>query len=1359
MLANLCGVRRSLSSCLWHGLLLLTVFLCATLPARAAAFTWDWSTSTCTGSTDGCLTNGVRRFPNIGSGTNMRDILVTVVSSTGGAAPATARGYTTGSQAFLAGEVQGSTTAGARSQVRFRLTFVSPGTSTPLALPVPVYMTSLDTDGEQYDASGGIRERIEFHGAPMALMPGGNLEVGTSLDGGQAYHPVVCASAVASGCTSYGIGGYVSYPGLSNTTTDVQVTAIYPAGLSSLEFSFGTEVSAAGNGGVTESRLYGLTVGIPDPDVQPAFSNLPAVVRPGQTYTNLTLTCSAPGATVEALSTTCAPTVSAGTISALSCTPAVPATLAIGASIVCTFSYTAPGTLGGTDEATTQVTFTGSTGSISDINKTNDVVAATAALLDAIDESRTVPYGTGAALNVLSNDTRGSSAVTLASASLAVIGSPTAGSSFDASTGAFSVPASAAPGVYTVSYQLCANPAVVPAVCDTATATITVEAPAAAPVADLAPVFSGLPTVVAPGQTYTSLTLTCTNAAGFSTAESPSCVPSASAGSVSSVACTPSGATTLAAGAAIVCTFSYTAPGTQGGADEPTTAITFTGTTGANNDANAVNNTTTVAATMLDAVDDAVARTPGSAGQTSSVNSNDQWPAGATASRTGGTCANASVSAAGLATFDTPLSGSCTVIYRVCAAAPDAASCDTATLTVSAAATSADLRAEITGLPATATPATVVTGTLTCTNAGPDAALQATCAGGSGTTTANCRVGSTPVTLPLASLAVGQAIVCDLSATTPASGALAIVATTGASNDVNGDNNTASTTVTVRIGPDLTLGKRHETSPFIGGQTGAYLLDVSNIGDTDTSGAYTVTDTLPAGLTVAATPTGSGWDCSATSIGSGSVSCTRSTVLPAGQTAPTLRLTVNIAAAACATLDASGQCTTVNTASVTGGGEPASRQGNNQGSDTAVIRLTGSVSGRVWLDGDHDRRQGSSERGLAGVTVEVVNAAGTVVGSATTDALGDYTVRDVPVGSYTIRFRDTATGAYYGRPISNDPAGGNDPSADSATGLVGAGTLQSVSIPMGATRINQSLPLDPSGVVYESSTRAAVGGATVALLDASGALVPASCVVGGVNRMTTAGSGALAGAYSFLVINPPPAGCPGAAVYQLQVTPAASYTLSTSIPAQPGTLAPPSGCAGGVSAGVCAVQAQAAPPTGSEPTAYYLSLRLDPVNGPDVINNHIPLDLSSSGTLLVVKTGDRSQAELGDSVRYSITVRRTDTAGATLPAVEIIDTLPAGFRYIAGTAMVDGVTIADPSGTPGPVLRFQVGALAASGSHTLTYRVRIGVGAQQGSGINRAQATGTPGASCGTGSTALCSNISQFRVTVTGGVFGSEACV
>jgi uncharacterized repeat protein (TIGR01451 family) len=180
----------------------------------------------------------------------------------------------------------------------------------------------------------------------------------------------------------------------------------------------------------------------------------------------------------------------------------------------------------------------------------------------------------------------------------------------------------------------------------------------------------------------------------------------------------------------------------------------------------------------------------------------------------------------------------------------------------------------------------------------------------------------------------------------------------------------------------------------------------------------------------------------------------------------------------------------------------------------------------------------------------------------------------------------------------------------------------------------------------------------------------------------------------------------------------------------------------------------------SDPTTYYLSFVLNPGTSPSVVNNHIPLDPQVPPRLFISKVGDRNTAELGDSVRYTIRIRRVDSGSGVLPAVTVLDSLPAGFRYIAGTATVNGTAAADPAGVPGPGLTFTIlnANLGSNQEVTLTYRVRLGVGAVQGSGINRAQAVIGTNANC-SANPQLCSNEAQFRVRVTEGVFTSEGCV
>jgi hypothetical protein len=74
-------------------------------------------------------------------------------------------------------------------------------------------------------------------------------------------------------------------------------------------------------------------------------------------------------------------------------------------------------------------------------------------------------------------------------------------------------------------------------------------------------------------------------------------------------------------------------------------------------------------------------------------------------------------------------------------------------------------------------------------------------------------------------------------------------------------------------------------------------------------------------------------------------------------------------------------------------------------------------------------------------------------------------------------------------------------------------------------------------------------------------------------------------------------------------------------------------------------------------------------------------------------------------------------------------------------------------------LRFNLGAMAPGASLSLSYRVRIGIGAERGSGLNQAQATTQAGGRCAGTPSSHCSNLATHRVQVGSGVFGSEACV
>lgn len=589
--------------------------------------------------------------------------------------------------------------------------------------------------------------------------------------------------------------------------------------------------------------------------------------------------------------------------------------------------------------------------------------------------------------------------------------------------------------------------------------------------------------------------------------------------------------------------------------------------------------------------------------------------------------------------------------------------------------------------------------------------------------------------------------------------------------------------------PNLLVGKTTQEARFIVGRQGHYSIQVRNGGAAPTDGtAYTVSDRLPAGLTLASVPTGAGWTCSA-SVGGSSFSCSRSDVLAAGASAPPITFAVSVGTPA-------AEASPVhNAVMVEGGGEPAERRpGTEQRGQfetnpgalplctvpvshdvcraTTPVVLPAALSGTVWLEtGGSDRQLGPDDKRLEGWIVELVDpATGQVVATTTTGPDGRYRITDIEPGvPYGVRFRDPDSGVIRSGPVNGDhgaPIAHCEASAPPSS--CGSGVRQpmlTVVLAPGQELVEQSLPVDPSGVVYDAVTRDPVPGAVVSLTPVGScpAWDPAQHVAGatlggyvidGPSIRMTVGSGG----YYFFDLLP---SAPGRCVFALTVQPPPSHGfVSELIPPQPGALLPT-----GPQGSNVAVQPQPTPPTGAPgpATTYYLQLDLGSAT-PGVVNNHIPLDPAAPAGLMLRKTGDKAVAELGDSVRYSITV--SVAAGASARHVTVADRLPAGFTYIAGTAFVNGQRVAEPAGAPGPQLAFEVGGVPAGGSVTLQYRVRVGVGATEGDGINVAVAHGcSAGTSCVQPGTlqplprARSSNEGRYRVRVSGGVFSVEACV
>ncbi|MBL8372134.1 MAG: DUF11 domain-containing protein, partial [Burkholderiaceae bacterium] len=426
---------------------------------------------------------------------------------------------------------------------------------------------------------------------------------------------------------------------------------------------------------------------------------------------------------------------------------------------------------------------------------------------------------------------------------------------------------------------------------------------------------------------------------------------------------------------------------------------------------------------------------------------------------------------------------------------------------------------------------------------------------------------------------------------------------------------------------------------------------------------------------------------------------------------------------------------------------------NTVSASTGVAAVfNASLSGRVWLDRNSDRWwQGNLDTPLNGYRVDVLKGS-LVVGSATTAADGRYRVDGLPTGTgYSVRFTDSSGNVIYGVPFNqrnltergNVQTGGTlltSPTQSNIPVTV-SGAISGVTLYAGDNVVEQNLPLDPSGVVYDSVTRKPIAGARVTLEGPPG-FNPSTHLVGGVNSMVTADDGL----YQFLFINSPPNGN-----YRLRVVAPNGY-LPT--PAVLGGVALPQGLLN-VPSGVNYIQPQADAPgvelTGLPGTLYYLDMQWDFGQFREVRHNHIPLDPLSSGALLINKVGNKTVAEIGDSVEYTIRVK--NTTAQSIPGVRVEDLLPAGFRYIPGTTRVAGVSVADPSGGIGRQMVFSIGNVSGDATVELKYIVRVGVGSQEGDGINRATAVfnGVNGP--------VRSNTAIFKVTVQGGVFSNEGCI
>ncbi len=232
----------------------------------------------------------------------------------------------------------------------------------------------------------------------------------------------------------------------------------------------------------------------------------------------------------------------------------------------------------------------------------------------------------------------------------------------------------------------------------------------------------------------------------------------------------------------------------------------------------------------------------------------------------------------------------------------------------------------------------------------------------------------------------------------------------------------------------------------------------------------------------------------------------------------------------------------------------------------------------------------------------------------------------------------------YGTPVTNERG------ATIAAGTVGpdnpggadprGGTLRNVTVTPSGQLVEQSLPVDPMGVVYDSVSRNPVAGATVVLEGPVGFDADAHLLGGAANLEQVTGEDGL---YQFLLVGTAPAGTYTSKVgrrrpvdtHRANVThsfvrrcmlvgPLPNPALMQASSLAPAATVPNVG-------GDCPANSAGHGATANT-TQYFLSFQIDPTNSGNVLNNHVPVDPILGGALVITKTTPMVNVTRGDLV-------------------------------------------------------------------------------------------------------------------------------
>ncbi|WP_170063460.1 DUF7507 domain-containing protein [Albidovulum inexpectatum] len=359
------------------------------------------------------------------------------------------------------------------------------------------------------------------------------------------------------------------------------------------------------------------------------------------------------------------------------------------------------------------------------------------------------------------------------------------------------------------------------------------------------------------------------------------------------------------------------------------------------------------------------------------------------------------------------------------------------------------------------------------------------------------------------------------------------------------------------------------------------------------------------------------------------------------------------------------------------------------------------LSGVVYRDLDGDGKFSAGEPTVGGHQANLVDDQGNVIATTIVGPDGTYGFAGFPAGTYSVVFVEVD---------DNDPS-----TVERAIGRLTGLTFDA------ANRVidDANLPLDPSGVVYDSSSGAPVAGVQIRLTDASGTPLPPSCLLPGQQPQTTDATGS----YRFDILPGADPACPaGRTEYRLELVGVPSGYLdgvSTAVPPQAGALDVASCPDDAIPGGACQPYASATPPSDGSAAPYYVAFILG-AGDPHLVNNHLPIDPvlvpADPGTVSIEKTATVQTMTIGQNVPYVITV--TNNTGWTIGPVIVRDVLPAGMIFTPGSVTVDSV--AETAVVSGQSVVLPSMSLEPNATVEIRLTARVASNATAGELVNRA---------------------------------------